>query len=75
MDRYTHLISRVNIGPNRTDGDFLVEYRVELTERAYNVDPNLPGPLSRGEACEIYLSPLRLGTGLRDRCRGHVRRL
>ena len=55
IDSYRHLVSCVNIGPHPDGRDQLVEYLVELSKRAYNVNPNLPVPLREGEAGEIEM--------------------
>ena len=45
VDSFAHLVSCVNIGAPPQDRGALVDYLVELTGRAYNVNPGMPHPV------------------------------
>ena len=63
VDSYEHLVSCVNIGPPPGEPEELVEYLVELTDRAYNVNPGYPRQLAEGGGAELELIPSEEGDG------------
>ena len=69
-DRYKHLVECVNIGKHPGEPEELVEYLVELTSRAYNVNPNLPAPQRRGEGEEEELMLLEEDADAEDEILG-----